>query len=154
MVGESAGQQTFVGSIVLLVASQSADQAEEGINSMRSACSIFTDEYANKLDNPQNFEDIFRPFYRWVHRMTFDFKLVGFFQRKSYFSVDELTTVYHFPNAKYNKSPMIHWLKYKKLAPPYNLKTPTEALIMPDYVRDEQGHILTEDGSKLQTDDR
>lgn len=70
----------------------------------------------------------------------------------SNFSCDELSTLYHFPDINYNKSPIISWLEYKMLAPPANLKFPKEPLIMKDYKRDKDGHIYTEDGSLLQVD--
>ena len=38
------------------------------------------------------------------------------------------------------------------LAPPSNLRTPREPLIMKDYKRDSEGHIYTTDGSLLQVD--
>jgi len=68
------------------------------------------------------------------------------------YSIDELTTLYHFPDVNYNKSPIIYWLGYKKVSPPSNLKIPKEKLIMTDYVRDEK-FIITEDGSRLKTDE-
>lgn len=152
MVGESAGQQQFMVNIVLLVSSDNRHEAEDGVNSMRSATSIFTDEYANKLDNNQFMEDLFRKFFSWAHLMTFKYKLVGFFQKRSWCSIDELTTLYHFPDINYNRSPIIRWLSYKKVSPPYNLPVPQDKLEMMDYVRDEDGKILTKDGTKLQTD--
>ena len=69
----------------------------------------------------------------------------------SSYSVDELTTLYHFPDVNYNKSPIIAWLGYKKVAPPPNLKIPKDKIIMTDYVRDGN-FIITEDGTKLKTD--
>ena len=152
MVGEWAGQQQFMGNIVLLVSSDNKQEAEDGINSMRSATSIFTDEYANKLDNNQFLEDMFRPFFEWVHLMAFKYKLVGFFQKRSWYSIDELATIYHFPDINYNKSPIIRWLTYKKVAPPHNLPDPEDPLMLMDYVRDSKRNVITEDGSKLQVD--
>ena len=69
----------------------------------------------------------------------------------SSYSVDELTTLYHFPDVNYNKSPIIAWLGYKKVSPPPNLKVPKDKIIMTDYVRDGN-FIITEDGTKLKTD--
>ena len=60
--------------------------------------------------------------------------------------------MYHFPDIKYNLSPIIKWLSYKMIAPPPNLKTPKDPLIMSDYKRDEKGNIYTEDGSILLVD--
>lgn len=65
--------------------------------------------------------------------------------------MDELTTLYHFPDVNYNKSPIIYWLGYKKVAPPTNLKVPKEKTVMTDYVRDGD-FIITDDGTRLKTD--
>ena len=111
MVGESAGQQTFVTSITAIVASKSGIEAENGLNNLILASSTFTDEYCNKLDNPQVLEDIFRFLYTRIHILIFQYKLIGFFTHKSYFSVDEMTTMYHFPDANYNRTPIINWLE-------------------------------------------
>lgn len=70
----------------------------------------------------------------------------------SNFSCDELSTLYHFPDINYNKSPIIAWLEYKMLSPPSNLRFPKEPLIMKDYKRDAKGNIFTEDGSLLRVD--
>lgn len=83
--------------------------------------------------------------------ICFKYKLLGFFTRKSPYSTDELTTLYHFPDINYNKSPIIVWLGYKKVSPPINLKTPKDLLIMADYIRDGE-YVITEDGTKLKTD--
>jgi len=45
------------------------------------------------------------------------------------FSTDELSTMFHFPDIQYNKSPIISWLDYKMLSTPQNLKTPKNPLI-------------------------
>lgn len=151
MVGESAAQNSFEASIIVLVGSNSAASAQNGIDSMLASTSVYTNEYCNSLDNNQMFEGIFRGLVRMIHRISFDYKLLGFFTRKSPYSVDELTTLYHFPDINYNKSPIIVWLGYKKVSPPINLKIPKDILIMPDYVRDGV-YILTEDGTRLKTD--
>ena len=73
-------------------------------------------------------------------------------QSKSVFSVDELSTLYHFPDINYNKSPVIKWLEYKMISPPSNLKFPNIPTILSDYKRDELGHVFTKDGSLLKVD--
>lgn len=151
MVGESAAQSAFDCTILVLVGSDSAESAQNGINSMLTSTSVFTNEYCNELDNNQFLEGAFRWLIKPLHWISFRHKLAGFFTKKCPYSIDELTTLYHFPDVNYNKSPIIYWLGYKKVAPPSNLKTPTEKLILTDYVRDGE-FILTEDGSKLKTD--
>jgi hypothetical protein len=51
------------------------------------------------------------------------------------YSADELSTLYHFPDINYNKSPIINWLDYKKLSPPHNLKYPSDPCILEEKVK-------------------
>jgi len=129
-MGEAASQPTFYTSIRVLVASKEHTKAVQGVHSIVLASSIFTDEYNNSLDNPQFLEDglpfIFTP----LRYIAYKFKLVGFFEDISMFSSDEVSTLYHLPDINYNKSPLINWLGYKKLAPPHNLKVPSEATML------------------------
>jgi hypothetical protein len=60
MVGESAAQNSFEASIIVLVGSNSAESAQNGIDSMLASTSVYTNEYCNGLDNNQMFEGIFR----------------------------------------------------------------------------------------------
>lgn len=152
MVGESAGQSAFTCTIMVLVGSDSEESAQNGINSMLTSTSVFTNEYSNELDNNQFLEGAFRWIIKPLHWISFKHKLAGFFTKKCAYSIDELTTLYHFPDVNYNKSPIIYWLGYKKVAPPSNLKVPKEKLIMTDYVREDK-YIITEDGTKLKTDE-
>jgi len=152
MIGESAGQPGFEVSIRILVSSKTPQQAESGISNLITATNIFTDEYNNRLDNPQIMEDVIQFIITPIRYLAFQFKIMGLLQKVSTFSVDELTTMYHFPDINYNKSPMIRWLEYKMLAPPSNLKFPKEALQLNDYIRDEDGNVMTKDGTKLKVD--
>jgi hypothetical protein len=153
MVWESAGQPGFEASMRILVASDTKESAHNGLQNLVAATSIFTDEYNNQLDNPQMMEDIFRFLFTPLRYFAFQYRLVGIFQNISRFSCDELSTIYHFPDIKYNKSPIIAWLDYKMLAPPSNLKFPKNPLIMKDYKRDEKWNIYTEDGTLLRIDE-
>ena len=152
MVGESAGQPGFETSIRILVSSDTRASAHEGLHSLVAANSVFTDEYNNQLDNPQMMEDVFRFIFTPIRYFAYQFRLIGIGQDISRFSTDELATMYHFPDIKYNKSPIIAWLDYKMLPPPSNLKFPKEPMMLQDYKRDEKGNIITKDGSKLQVD--
>lgn len=152
MVGESAGQPGFQASIRILVASDTPQSAESGLYNLISSMNIFTDEYNNKLDNPQILENMFAFFFTPIRYLSFKLRLVGLLQTKSMFSTDELSTLYHFPDINYNKSPIIKWLEYKMLTPPNNLRTPKKPTMLMDYIRDKHGNVLTEDGSYLKVD--
>ncbi|MDD3302807.1 MAG: DUF87 domain-containing protein [Candidatus Gracilibacteria bacterium] len=130
IMGEAASQPAFDASIRVLVSSKDEDMSIEGSHAIVGAVSIFTDEYNNSLDNPQVREDGLSFIFTPLIYQGFKYKLVGFFQNVSKFSTDELSTIYHFPDINYNKSPLIKWLDYKKLAPPHNLKFPSDKTIL------------------------
>lgn len=152
MVGESAGQPGFEVSIRVLVASETPQSAEAGLYNLVSSMNIFTDEYNNKLDNPQILENAFQFFFTPLRYFAFQYRLVGLLQSKSMFSTDELSTIYHFPDINYNKSPIIKWLEYKMLTPPNNLKKPEKPTMIMDYRRNLDGQVFTADGTLLQVD--
>ena len=152
MMGESAGQPGFECSIRILVASDTGASAKNALSSLVAATNVFTDEYNNQLDNPQMIEDPFRFFFTPIRYFAYQYRLIGILQSISRFSCDEMSTMYHFPDINYNKSPIIAWLEYKMLSPPPNLKFPKDPLILKDYKRDKDGNIYTEDGSLLKVD--
>ncbi|MBS9784270.1 type IV secretory system conjugative DNA transfer family protein [Candidatus Gracilibacteria bacterium] len=152
MVGESAGQPGFETSIRILVASETRTSAHEGLKTLISTNSLFTDEYNNQLDNPQMLEDLFGFFFTPIRYFAFKYRLIGVLQNISRFSTDELATMYHFPDIKYNKSPLIAWMDYKMLRTPVELKFPKDPLLLSDYKRDTDGNIITVDGSLLKVD--
>ncbi len=152
MVGESAGQPGFEGSIRILVASDTEESARKWLLNLVAATSIFTDEYNNQLSNPQMIEDTLRFIFTPLRYFAYKFRLVGVFQSISRFSSDELSTMFHFPDINYNKSPIISWLDYKMLPVPQSLKIPKKPLILKDYKRDADGNIYTKDGSLLKVD--
>ncbi|NVP17202.1 type IV secretory system conjugative DNA transfer family protein [Candidatus Gracilibacteria bacterium] len=142
VMGETAAQPMFKSSIRILVSSKNKKNAEEGVHAIVAAASMYTDEYNNALDNPQILEDAFPWFFTPARHFGFKYKLVGFFQNVSWFSADEVSTLYHMPDIVYNKSPIINWLEYKKLPLPHNIKFPKEATILKEKVengKDENG---------------
>ncbi|MDD5769328.1 MAG: DUF87 domain-containing protein [Candidatus Gracilibacteria bacterium] len=153
IMGEAAGQPAFRTSIRILVASKIPKKAEEGAHAVIAASSIFTDEYNNALDNPQFYEDFLYFIFTPIRYFAFQHKLIGFFQNVSIFSTDELSTLFHFPDINYNKSPIINWLEYKKLAPPHNLKFPHDPCILEEKIKIGTKEIIDEiTGEKKQED--
>lgn len=137
LMGEAAAQPCFRTSLRIIVSTKTQWESLTGLQSIVAASSIFTDEYNNSLDNPQFWEDGFRFIFGPLRFFAYRHKLVGFLQSKPVFSTDELSTMYHFPDINYNKSPIINWLGYKKLPVPQNLKFPTEATILQEIVEDD-----------------
>ena len=132
LMWEAAAQPNFETSIRVVVSSPKYENCENWVHAIVAAASIFTDEYNNSLDNPQMLEDAFPFIFTPIRSFAFKHKLVGFLQNISYFSSDEVSTMYHFPDVNYNRSPLINWLEYKKLPAPHNLKMPTQKTILPE----------------------
>jgi len=141
---ESAWQPSFRTSLRILVSSKIPKRAEEWTHAVIAASSIFTDEYNNALDNPQLYEDFFYFIFTPIRYFAFNHKLIWFFQNVSIFSADELSTLYHYPDINYNKSPIINWLDYKKLAPPHNLKFPKIPCILEEKIKIWEKEIIDE----------
>lgn len=141
---ESAGQPSFRTSIRVLVSSPKPRNAEDWTHAVIAASSIFTDEYNNALDNPQFVEDFLYFIFTPIRYFAFNNKLVGFFQNISVFSADELSTLYHYPDINYNKSPIINWLEYKKLSPPHNLKFPSDPCILEEKKKVWEKEVIDE----------
>lgn len=141
---ESRGQPWFRTSIRVLVSSKSPIKAKEWVHAVIASSSIFTDEYNNALDNPQSYEDWLYFLFTPIRYFAFKMKFLWFFQWVSIFSSDELSTLYHFPDINYNKSPIINWLDYKKLAPPHNLKFPKDPCILEEKVKIWQKEVIDE----------
>ncbi len=133
---ESAAQPAFEASIRVLVASKDYTSAENSVHAIVAAASIFTDEYNNSLDNPQILEDAAPWFFTPMRYIAFKYKLVWFFQNRSWFSTDEISTLFHLPDINYNKSPLINWGEYKKLNPPHDLKDPSIPTILKEKDKD------------------
>ncbi len=151
MTSEGAGQPAWQASIRVLVASPTPETALEGRNTILSSTAIYTDEYTNRLDNPQLVEDSLSFLFTPLRYFGYLFRMVGVFQHRNAYSTDELSSMFHFPDIKYNHSPILQWLDYKKVTPPSNLFKPQDPLVMPEFVfRD--GFIEAEDGTLLQAD--
>jgi len=150
---ESVSQPAFKTSMRILVSSKKKKDTENWVHAIVAASSMFTDEYNNSLDNPQVIEDALSFIITPLRYFAFKFKLVWFFQNISYFSSDEISTLYHLPDVNYNKSPIIAWLDYKKLAPPHNLKIPKENTIIEKNYKIWTKEIINPETNKKEIED-
>lgn len=88
---------------------------------MMSAYNIYGDEYGNELNGPLNKHDMLGFFYKPLWKFAAYFNLPYFFFKKNTFGVNELASLFHFPDGIYNRSPIISWMAYKVLPCPDNL---------------------------------
>ena len=118
---EEAANPTFRSTISLVASSDVKWRPKEILNNLESAYNVYSDEYSNTLESSNLKHDIFWWLFiplrtAWIHMY-----LQWFFSKYSYFSTNELTSLFHFPDGLYNRSPAIEWMQYKVIAPPSNL---------------------------------
>jgi hypothetical protein len=125
-IGEKAGQVGFDTSIRIIAAADTKARAIEITNSMNVAFSVYHDAYLNWFQNRRIFpmDFINNPLMRYLFRH----RIPGVLHKMSLFAQDELASVVHFPDSRYNNIPIIKWLQYKVLPPPVEL--PTEGVII------------------------
>lgn len=119
-MGEKAGQPGFDTSIRLLASAKTPARVENILNDIVVAFTVFKDMYNNWLENKRIIP---------LDIANAPFILHGFRRRLCRFYPgitstmvpDEIGSIFHFPDSRYNKSSVIEWLQYKTLPPPVNL---------------------------------
>ena len=53
-----------------------------------------------------------------MRRFAVRFKLLHFFSTSHVFSVNALSSLFHFPDGMYNRTAVIRWMEYKALPAP------------------------------------
>jgi hypothetical protein len=125
-MGEKAGQVGFDTSIRIVGTSKTMQRANQIANDLNIAFSIFHDQYNNWFQNRRII--LIDPINNPMINYLFYRRIPGLLHRKSLFSQDELASIYHFPDSRYNPVPVIKWLAYKVLPPPVEL--PNEGVLI------------------------
>lgn len=126
-MGKKAAQQGFNVSIRVLAAAKTWKRVEEILNNLIVGMTVFKDYMSNWFQNRRIIPIDFINAPLILH--GFKRRLCKFYMGKTSILVaEELATIFHFPDGKYNKIPVIKWLEYKVLAPPVNL--PREGLLL------------------------
>lgn len=125
-IGQKATQSGYDTIVRVLASSPQKDRVQEILNGIFVSFNIFKGKGTNQFENrriiPLNF--INSPLI--LH--NFKYRLGSFLEKNSILCSEELATMYHFPDARYNKIPTIKWLDYKVLPPPINL--PKEGIVI------------------------
>jgi hypothetical protein len=132
IMGEEAGKHAFDTGLMLISASDEKGRAEANLDNMISVFTIYRDEFNNELDNNEFITDAFGWLYKPLWKFAAKFQLTSFFNRESVMTPNALTSLYHYPDGMYNRSPVIKRLDYKMLAAPDNIplmKEPTDYII-------------------------
>lgn len=128
-MGEKAGMSFYHASIRIFASSTTYNRSMEITNNMQVAFNAFKDLYGNVLVNRRMFVDFF-PLH-WNAKILYNLwkrRINGFVHRKSLLVEKELAGLFHFPDSRYNKMPVIQWVASKVLPPPPDV--PSEGILL------------------------
>ena len=120
---EEAANPTFRSTISLVASSNVKWKPREILNNLESAYNVYSDDYSNSLECSNFKHDVLWLLFIPLWRASIFMYLQWFFSKYSYFSTNEIASLYHFPDGLYNRSPAIEWMQYKVVAAPNNLPT-------------------------------
>ncbi|MBI4235544.1 type IV secretory system conjugative DNA transfer family protein [Candidatus Peregrinibacteria bacterium] len=127
-MGIKASQSGFDCVMRLVATGKSEQRAEDIANNLITGLSLFKDPSSNWM---QTRRILFIDFLNdiWM-KFNFNHRLLDTFigEKQSLLAEDELSSLYHFPNSKYNYTPTIRWLDYKVLPAPVEL--PKEGILL------------------------
>ena len=128
-IAEKGGMSWYHCSIRMFASSPTWPRALDISNNLQVAFNVFKDLYGNSFVNRRMFFEIFplafnAPIVAWLwkHRLN------GFYHKHCLLAEKELAGLFHFPDSRYNKMPIIHWISYKVLPPPPN--APKEGVVL------------------------
>jgi hypothetical protein len=129
-VGEKSLQSGFDTTIRVVASSPRHERVQEILNGLFVSFNIFKSKGGNRMENRRIIP--IDSFNAPLILHNFKYRLPAFFEKKSLLCSEEMASIYHFPDARYNRIPTIHWLSYKILPPP--LELPTEGVILGESV--------------------
>jgi len=132
-MGEEAALPYFEASLLLITSTPDLARLDNNLDILVSAYNVYGDEYGNELIDQNNQHDVFGWFYKPLWKFAALFKLTHFFFKNHIFGVNELASLFHFPDNAYNRSPAISWMQYKVLPAPENLPV----------LHDETGYVMS-----------
>ncbi|MDD3262893.1 MAG: hypothetical protein PHR61_03520 [Candidatus Absconditabacteria bacterium] len=120
-MGEEASLPYYEGGLMLITTSDDKSKLEMNLDMLLSSYNVYGDEYGNEFKDQNEKHDVFGFFFLSLWKFAALFGLTSFFFKKHYFGVNELASLFHFPDNAYNRSPIVSWMQYKVLPAPDNL---------------------------------
>lgn len=130
-IGEKSGQSGYDTVIRFLATAKTESRAEEISNNIIISFSMFKDPSSNWFNSRRLFfidfinDNLF--LFNFRHRLLYT-KFLFFGENLSILAEDELSSIFHFPNSRYNYTPAIRWMDYKVLPAPADM--PTEGILL------------------------
>lgn len=125
-MGEESALPFFNSAMLLVTSSDEKKHLSTNMDQLVSSLTIYGDEYGNELIEPQTKTDVLGWLFKPLRKIAVNNFITKFGFRKNVFWINELTSLFHFPDATYNRSPIISWMQYKILPAPSNLPIPTK----------------------------
>ena len=125
-MGEESALPFFNSGILIATSSDDQTNLEKNLDLIVSSLTIYGDEYGNELVEPYGKTDVFWRLLRPLWKIAINNFITRFWFKKNILWIHELTSLFHFPDATYNRSPIISWMQYKVLPAPENLPIPKE----------------------------
>ncbi|MBI3816680.1 type IV secretion system DNA-binding domain-containing protein [Candidatus Peregrinibacteria bacterium] len=128
-MGQKAGMSGFHASLRILAAAKTWRRALDLTNGIEVAFNVFKDIYGNWFMNRRMFVDFCplafnAPIMYWLWK----YRINGFLHKRDLLVERELAGLYHFPDSRYNKIPIVQWITYRVLPPPPNV--PKEGVLI------------------------
>ncbi len=128
-MGEKAGMSWFHCSVRVLASANTMKEAVDITNGMQVAFNVFKHLYGNAFVNRRMFVEIFplvwnAPFMYWMWKN----RINGHLSKECLLVEKEMAGLFHFPDSRYNKMPIIQWIAYKVLPPPPDV--PKEGILL------------------------
>ncbi len=118
-IGEKSNQTGFDAVIRVFASSPNPVKSEQIISNIFVAFNVFKDAASNWFQGRRMIliNKLNTPWIKW----NFKHRMFKFGEKASLLVAEELASIYHFPNSRYNETPIIKWLKYKVVPAPVNL---------------------------------
>jgi len=146
-IGEKSNRAGYETIIRVFASSKEKERVQETLDGIFVSMNTFQGKGTNRFENrriiPLNMINAPIIIHNFKHRLP------CFLEKQSLLATNEIATIYHFPDAKYNKMPIIKWMEYKVLPPPINL--PNEGIILGNSIYrgvTKPVHVLREDRTR------
>lgn len=121
-VGEKASQDGFNATIRVMASSPRRARLDSISNNLLVAFSVFKAPLMNYFQS-HRIVPLLDILNTPIIRFNFKHRFLHYGEKPSLLSTSELASVFHFPNSRYNYTPVIDWLTYKVLPAPQDLAT-------------------------------
>lgn len=125
-MGEKADQEGFDTTIRVIGSAKTKTRASQICDAIVLGFNIFSNQGSNWFQNRRIVP--FDSINNFIMLMNFKMRLGSYGEKRSILVPEELSSLFHIPNSRYNYTSIIKWLDYKVLPPPANL--PQEGVLI------------------------